>query len=104
MPDQIYLAVSTCPACLKDPDDICRKSIQEVRRRLNNYLTGCLEAGMATGEFYPVDVPATVDLLIVLLVGLLRQKGLKVMQIQGIKQTAVDFCRRSLVDTEFGHG
>ena len=66
-------------------------------------LTGCLEAGIARGEFYPVDVASTVDLLIVLLVGLLRQKGLKVMQIKGIKQTAVDFCRRSLVNKELGH-
>ena len=72
--------------------------------RLKDYLTGCLEAGITRGEFYPVDVVATVDLLIVLLVGLLRQKGLKVMQIKEIKQTAVDFCPSSLVDTEFGHG
>jgi len=56
------------------------------------------------GEFYPVDVAATVDLLIVLLVGLLRQKGLNLIKIKGIKQTAVDFCRHSLVNTEFGHG
>jgi len=56
------------------------------------------------GEFYPVDVAATVDLLIVLLVGLLRQKGLNLIKIKGIKETAVDFCRRSLVNTEFEHG
>lgn len=104
MPDQIYLAASACPARLKDPDGVCRRNIDTMHARLKNYLTGCLEIGMATGEFYPVDVAATVDLLIVLLVGLLRQKGLKVMQIKGIKQTAVDFCRRSLVNTEFGHG
>ncbi|MEA1948556.1 MAG: hypothetical protein U9N83_14770 [Thermodesulfobacteriota bacterium] len=35
---------------------------------------------------------------------LLSQQGLKVMQIKGIKQTAVEFCRRSLVIKEFGHG
>ena len=104
MPDQIYLAASSCPARLKDPDGVCRRNIETMYRRLKNYLTDCLDAGIARGEFYPVDVAATVDLLIVLLVGLLRQKGLKVMQIKGIKQTAVDFCRRSLVSKEFGHG
>jgi len=34
MPDEIYLAVSSCPARLKDPDDICRKNVLEVRRRM----------------------------------------------------------------------
>jgi AcrR family transcriptional regulator len=104
MPDQIYLAASACPARLKDPEDVCRRNIDTMQARLKNYLTGCLEDGISGGEFYPVDVAATVDLLIVLLVGLLRQKSLKVMQIQGIKQTAVDFCRRSLIKTDLGHG
>ena len=104
MPDQIYLAVSTCPACLKDPDDICRKSVEEVRRRLNNYLTGCLEAGMATGEFHTVPVHATVNLIGAMLNGLMRQRGLKFEEVERIKETAVDFWRRSLVNTEFGHG
>ena len=101
MPDQIYLAASACPARLKDPEDVCRRNIDTMQARLKNYLTGCLEDGISGGEFYPVDVAATVDLLIVLLVGLLRQKSLKVMQIQGIKQTAVDFCRRSLVKNRY---
>ncbi|RZB36279.1 MAG: hypothetical protein SRB2_02104 [Desulfobacteraceae bacterium Eth-SRB2] len=101
MPDQIYLAASACPARLKDPDGVCRRNIETMHRRLKNYLTGGLEAGIAWGEFYPVNVAATVDLLIILLVGLLRQKGLKVMQIKGIKQTAMDFCRRSLVKNRY---
>lgn len=100
---EIIELASACLARLKDPDGVCRRNIAIMHRRLKNYLTGCLKAGIARGEFYPVDIAATVDLLIVLLVGLLRQKGLKVMQIKGIKQTAVDFCRRSLVNKEFGH-
>jgi len=99
MPDEIYLAVSTCPARLKDPDGICRKSIQEVRRRLNNYLTGCLEAGMATGEFHTVPKDATVNLIVAMLNGLIRQRGLKFKEVKGLKETAVEFCRRSLVKT-----
>ena len=97
MPDEIYLAVSTCPARLKDPEDICRKSIQEVRRRLKNYLTGCLEAGMATGEFHTVPKDATVNLIVAMLNGLIRQRGLKFKEVKGLKETAVEFCRRSLV-------
>ena len=99
MPDEIYLAVSACPARLKDPDGICRKSIQEVRRRLKNYLTGCLEAGMATGEFHTVPKDATVNLIVAMLNGLIRQRGLKFKEVKGLKETAVEFCRRSLVKT-----
>jgi AcrR family transcriptional regulator len=99
MPDDIYLAVSACPARLKDPDDICRKSIQEVRRRLKNYLTECLEAGMAAGEFYTVPKDATVNLIVAMLNGLIRQRGLKFDEVKGLKETAVEFCRRSFVKT-----
>jgi AcrR family transcriptional regulator len=99
MPDDIYLAVSACPARLKDPDDICRKSIQEVRRRLKNYLTECLEAGMAAGEFYTVPKDATVNLIVAMLNGLIRERGLKFKEVEGIKETTVEFCRRSLVKT-----
>jgi AcrR family transcriptional regulator len=103
IPDEIYLTVSACPARLKDPDDICRKSIQEVRRRLKNYLTGCLEAGMATGEFYAVPVDGTVNLIVAMLNGLIRQRGLKFEEVEGLKETAVEFCRRSLVKIGFKH-
>jgi hypothetical protein len=99
MPDEIYLAVSACPARLKDPDGICRKSIQKVRRRLKNYLTECLEAGIATGEFHAVPVDATVNLIVAMLNGLIRQRGLKFDEVKGLEETAVEFCRRSLVKT-----
>jgi len=102
IPDEIYLAVSTCPARLKDPDGICRKSIREIRRRLKNYLFGCLEAGMATNEFHPVKMDATVNLIVAMLNGLIRQRGLKFQEAKGIKETTVEFCRRSLVKNEFG--
>ena len=97
MPHEIYLAVSACPARLKDPEDICRKSIQEVRYRIKNYLTGCLEAGMASGEFHTVAVDATVNLIGAMLNGLIRQRGLKLKEVKGLKETTVEFCRRSLV-------
>jgi len=103
MPNEIYLAVSTCPARLKDPDGICRKSIQEIRRRLKNYLTDCLESGMAAGEFHTVPVDATVNLIVAMLNGLIRQRGLKFKEVKGLKETAVEFCRRSLVNKKGGY-
>jgi len=102
MPDEIYLAVSTCPFRLKDPEGICRKSVQEMRRRLKDYLSGCLEKGIRQGEFHSVPLDATVNLLSALLNGLIRQRGLKLKEIKGVKETAVEFCRRNLVKKAFG--
>ena len=97
MPNEIYLVVSSCPARLKDPDGICRKGIQEVRRRQVSYLTRCLEAGIASGEFHPVPVAPTVNLIVALITGLMRQRGLKFKEVSGLRDAAVEFCRRSLV-------
>jgi len=97
MPDEIYLAVSTCPARLKDPEDICRKSIQEMRRRVKDYLTECLESGIQKGEFHSVPVDATVNLIGAMLNGLIRQRSLKFKEVKGLRETTVEFCRRSLV-------
>lgn len=42
-------------------------------------------------------------LLIAMINGLLRQRGLKLEHIAGLKQEVVEFCRRSLVKNKFGH-
>ena len=97
MPDEMYLALSACPARLKETDHICHKNILEVRSRLKQYLTDCLETGMATGEFYPVPLDATVNLIRSMITGLMRQRGLKFEDVKGLKKTTVEFCRRSLV-------
>ena len=97
LPDEIYLTVSTCPARLKDPEHTCAKNIQKQRAWLTLFLTECLEKGIETGEFNKVPVTETVSLLIAMINGLIRQRGLKLEQMAGLKQEAVEFCRRSLV-------
>ena len=97
MPDEIYLAVSTCPAKLKDPEHVCHRYIRTMRRRFKAHLTACLETGIAEEEFHPVPVDSTVNLLMAMIIGLLRQRGLRLEDVKGMKETAVEFCRRSLV-------
>jgi len=58
---------------------------------------------MATGEFHTVPKDATVNLIVAMLNGLIRQRGLKFKEVKGLKETAVEFCRRSLVKTDFEH-
>jgi AcrR family transcriptional regulator len=97
MPDETYIGVSTCPAKLRDPEHICTKNIQRQRDRLKAYLTECLKKGIKSGEFNRVPVPETVDLLIAMINGLTRQRGLHLEEKNGMRDVTVEFCHRSLV-------
>jgi hypothetical protein len=44
-------------------------------------------------------VDATVSLIVAMLNGLMRQRGLKFKEVKGLRETTVEFCRRSLVKT-----
>jgi AcrR family transcriptional regulator len=96
-PDQAYLAVSACPAKLKDPAHVCATHIKKQQKWMEAYLSECLIKGMATGEFHKVPVAQTAGLLIALLNGLIRQRGLKLENVEGLMEETVAFCRRSLV-------
>lgn len=97
MPDEIYLAFSTCPAKLKDKSHVCTQKIEKQRKWLDAYLARCLEEGIATGEFHEVEVKETVSLLYALIVGIVRQRGLHLNTVKGMGATTVEFFRRSLV-------
>jgi len=97
MPHDIYLAVSTCPAKLADPNSLCLKNITKLRKDLEKYLTDCLEEGIRTGEFVTVPVKETANILLALIIGLMRQRSLKLEKIKGIRSSTIEFCRRSLV-------
>jgi AcrR family transcriptional regulator len=97
MPDETYMGLTICPAKLTDPEHICIKMVQRQMNLLNAYLTDCLEKGIESDEFNRVPVPETVNLLIGMLMGVLRQRGLGADEISGMRDVMVDFCRRSLV-------
>ena len=65
--------------------------------RLKAYLTDCLKKGIKRGEFNQVPVPETVNLLIAMINGLTRQRGLHLEEKNGMRDVTVDFCKRSLV-------
>ena len=100
LPDEIYLTVSTCPAKLKDPEHICTKNILKQRKWLTSFLTDCLEKGIERGEFDEVPVAETVSLLIAMINGLIRQRSLQLEALKGVKEVAVNFCRKSLLVSE----
>jgi len=96
-PDETYIIVSACPAKLRDAAHICAQHIEEQRQRLTQFISGCLEKGLESGEFNPMSVEATTGLLIAMVNGLLRRRGLKLDQLDGLQEATVAFCRRSLV-------
>ena len=96
LPEQARLIVTTCPAKLNDPNNICRKMYSEARKWLSDYIHRCLKAGINTGEFHQLPVSATANMIVALLNGLLRQRAYQLDQTEGVKDATIDFCRRSL--------
>ena len=95
MPYEMLLAASTKPAKLNDPENIYTKNTQSQKKRLDYYLSNCLKKGIQTGEFEKVPVKETTNTLRMMIDGILRQKDFKVGK--KMLETAIDFCRRSLV-------
>ena len=100
MPAGIRLIVSTCPAKLKDPMNICMKNIEKQRNWHLSYLTRCIETGVKKGEFRKVPINETVHLIMALLNGLIRQKAYQFEAVPEMKNIALEFCRKSLIENE----
>ena len=77
---------------------MCRENVKRWRDRIKSYLTDCLTDGIKSGEFIDVPVQETVNMLIALINGLIRQQVRKMDNLTGVKDAAVAFFRRSLVN------
>ncbi len=103
MPRRIRLVMSSCPARIKDPAHVCASRMLGIYDWYRDYLTACLERGIASGEFVPVPVPETVYVLISMINGMIRQYSLlDARRYENAKDAAVDFCRRSLSNSQGG--
>jgi AcrR family transcriptional regulator len=97
MPDAMNLVVSTCPARLRDPEDICTRNTYEFRRRLIKYFTKYLKEGIKNGEFVNLSIKETAELLTAITNGIVRYRAMGLNQMPNMKKTTIDFCRRSLL-------
>ena len=97
LPDEIYLTANTCPARLKDPENIFAENIKKQKEWLTSFLTDCLEKGIESDEYNKVPITKTVSLLIAMINGFLRQRGSKIEYLRKMNKTAIEFCLRSLV-------
>jgi len=96
-PNETFIVVSACPAKLQDAAHTCSQYINDQKERLNAYISGCLEAGIKSGEFKKVPVVATTGVLLAMINGLLRMRSLQRDQIEGLQEATVEFCKRSLI-------
>jgi len=98
MPDEVQLVVNACPARLNDPEDICAGSVIEYRRRLLGYLTRSLSEGVETGEIAPVHLEETAILILSIINGIVRYSRINPDPEKSLREAAVAFCRRSLMN------
>ena len=96
-PDEVHLIASACPARLKDPDGICVRGIREFLKRHKSYLIRCPAEGIAAGDFVALPVEETAELLVASINGIIRYQVLNPGSSEAMRQTAVEFCRRSLM-------
>jgi AcrR family transcriptional regulator len=101
LPEQTRLIITTCPAKLYDPNNICRKKYAKARKRLSNYIKGCLTRGVKKGEFNKLSISETTHMLLALINGLLRQRVFQLADTDpdGVKDATIEFCSRSLVES-----
>jgi len=96
-PREIYLIINGCPAKFRDPGNMCIKSLEKQREGLKEIFRGCLKKGIAAGEFRDVPVEWTVELILALIVGLIKQREMYGENMPAIRDAAMEFCRRSIL-------
>jgi AcrR family transcriptional regulator len=97
-PEHMRILLRTCPARLEDPENTCTKIYREARSRLKGTLIKILEEGTASGEFNPVDIDATANMLIAMLNGLMRQQVAEMDVLVGVEEATVAFCQQALLN------
>ncbi len=95
-PDQTFIVISACPAKLQDAAHTCASYVADQGTRMSGYIVTCLQEGIASGEFKEVPATATTGLILAMVNGLMRRKSLKLGQIEGLRETTEEFCRRAL--------
>jgi AcrR family transcriptional regulator len=98
MPDEVQLVANACPARLNDPEDICAGSVREYRRRLLGYLTRSISEGIESGQFAPVPLEETAILILSVINGIVRYSRMNPDPEKNLREAAVEFCRRSLME------
>ena len=96
-PEFMRILLRTCPARLEDPDNTCVTVYRKARNTLKAGIKKILEEGTTTGEFNPMDIDATANMLIAMLNGLMRQQVAALDALKGVERATIAFCRQALI-------
>ena len=91
-------STGACPARLNDPNDICAGNVKEYRRRLLGYLTSSLSEGAKSGDFARIPAEETAIMILSVINGIVRYGRMSQDQQINLREAAVEFCRRSLMN------
>ena len=95
-PNETKLVLATCPARLKENAEACRRHYVDFRGKLEDYIGKCLRSGIRSKDFRKVPVPQTVNIIIALVNGLLRQRAAGLITEKDLRAAAISFCRAAL--------
>ena len=95
--DLMRILLRTCPVKLADPDSTCTRIYRRARSTLKSLVVDILEKGVASGQFNPVDIDPTANMLIAMLNGLMRQQVAAMDRLKGVEEATVEFCRKALM-------
>ncbi len=91
------LILAHCPAKLKNNNHLCSNIVEEQKNILIEYITSCLVKGINKKEFKEVPVLQTALVLIAFINGLFRKKLFEQEENIPYEETAIEFCRYSLL-------
>jgi AcrR family transcriptional regulator len=90
------ILLRACPARMDGADNECTRAYRQVRVRLKETIRKILEKGVASGQFRPVALDATSNLLIAMLYGLMHQQAAGLDALDGVEAAAIAFCENAL--------
>lgn len=97
-PDPIRILLRTCPAQMEEPDSECIQVYRKVWIKLKDTAKTIISKGVSSGEFRPVAVEETSNLLVALLSGLMRQQILSMEASESMQNAAIIFCKNALLE------
>lgn len=91
------LILAHCPAKLKNNNHLCSNIVEEQKKILLDYITQTLISGINKKEFKKMPVLETALVIIAFINGLFRKKLFEVNENIPYENTAIEFCKSSLL-------
>jgi AcrR family transcriptional regulator len=99
-PEYMRILLRECPLRLDNPEGTCTKIYRQARFKLKKALTEILIRGTTSGEFVPVDIDATANMLLAMLNGIMHQKLTAWDNLENVESATIAFCKNALINPD----